>query len=241
MQTKFLISLLVILLSILTVKNTWDFYFSASNNSLNNILRKSVIEQSEKNSELLEKNKNLENEINRIADVNDAPFQAIYVQISRGVQLIRNHLPEENLSPTVFITSIKIDDPSDRHKGISALLKDDERWLKTDIKSTSLLANVLNKIEADSEGHDEVILHKGGFLNEGAVSNLFLFINDDLHTPSLDANILPGVTRAKLINLAEANNINVIQRIIPLSEIDNAQEVFMSSTTKGLILSLIHI
>ncbi|MEL0242948.1 MAG: aminotransferase class IV, partial [Gammaproteobacteria bacterium] len=143
--------------------------------------------------------------------------------------------PEENLSPTVFITSIKIDDPSDRHKGISALLKDDERWLKTDIKSTSLLANVLNKIEADSEGHDEVILHKGGFLNEGAVSNLFLFINDDLHTPSLDANILPGVTRAKLINLAEANNINVIQRIIPLSEIDNAQEVFMSSTTKGVI------
>ena len=63
MQTKFLISLLVILLSILTIKNTWDFYFSASNNSLNNILRKSVIEQSEKNSELLEKNKNLENEI----------------------------------------------------------------------------------------------------------------------------------------------------------------------------------
>ena len=63
MQTKFLISLLVILLSILTAKNTWDFYFSASNNSLNNILRKSVIEQSEKNSELLEKNKNLENEI----------------------------------------------------------------------------------------------------------------------------------------------------------------------------------
>ena len=172
------------------------------------------------------KEKNLEDEINRIAKVNNAPFQAIYVQISRGVQLIRNHLPEENLSPTVFITSIKIDDPSDRHKGISALLKDDERWLKTDIKSTSLLANVLNKIEADSEGHDEVILHKGGFLNEGAVSNLFLFINDDLHTPSLDANILPGVTRAKLINLAEANNINVIQRIIPLSEIDNAQEVF---------------
>ena len=63
MQTKFLISLLVILLSILTIKNTWDFYFSASNNSLNNLLRKSVIEQSEKNSELLEKNKNLENEI----------------------------------------------------------------------------------------------------------------------------------------------------------------------------------
>ena len=63
MQTKFLISLLVILLSILTIKNTWDFYFSASNNSLNNILRKSVIEQSEKNLELLEKNKNLENEI----------------------------------------------------------------------------------------------------------------------------------------------------------------------------------
>ena len=47
----------------MTVKNTWDFYFSASNNSLNNILRKSVIEQSEKNIELLEKNKNLENEI----------------------------------------------------------------------------------------------------------------------------------------------------------------------------------
>ena len=63
MQTKFLISLLVILLSILTIKKTWDFYLSASNNSLNNILRKSVIEQSEKNSELLEKNKNWENEI----------------------------------------------------------------------------------------------------------------------------------------------------------------------------------
>ena len=181
------------------------------------------------------KEKKLADEIKRIAKVNDATFQAIYVQISRGVQLVRNHLPEESLSPTVFITSIKINDPSDRQKGISALLKDDERWLKTDIKSTSLLANVLSKIEADSEGHDEVILHKDGFLNEGAVSNLFLFINDDLHTPSLDANILPGVTRAKLIKLAEANNINVFQGIIPLSEIDNAQEIFMSSTTKGVI------
>ena len=181
------------------------------------------------------KEKNLADEIKRIANANDATFQAIYVQISRGVQLVRNHLPEESLSPTVFITSIKINDPSDRQKGISALLKDDERWLKTDIKSTSLLANVLSKIEADSEGHDEVILHKDGFLNEGAVSNLFLFINDDLHTPSLDANILPGVTRAKLIKLAEANNINVFQGIIPFSEIDNAQEIFMSSTTKGVI------
>jgi len=181
------------------------------------------------------KEKNLADGINRIAKINDESFQAIYVQVSRGVQLIRNHLPGENLSPTVFITSIKINDPSNQQKGISTLLKEDERWLKTDIKSTSLLANVLSKIEADSEGHDEVILHKDGFLNEGAVSNLFLFINNDLHTPSLDANILPGVTRAKLINLAEANNINVIQRIIPLSEIDNAQEVFMSSTTKGVI------
>ena len=63
MQTKFLINLLLILLSILTIKNTWDFYYSSSNNSLNNILRRSVIEQSEKNSELLEKNKNLEHEI----------------------------------------------------------------------------------------------------------------------------------------------------------------------------------
>ena len=63
MQTKFLISLLVILFCILTIKNVWDFYYSSSNNSLNNILRKSVIELSEKNNELLEKNKNLENEI----------------------------------------------------------------------------------------------------------------------------------------------------------------------------------
>ena len=63
MQTKFLISFLVILFCILTIKNAWDFYYSSSNNSLNNILRKSVIEQSEKNIELLEKNKNLENEI----------------------------------------------------------------------------------------------------------------------------------------------------------------------------------
>ena len=181
------------------------------------------------------KEKSLVDEINRIAEINDESFQAIYVQVSRGVQLIRNHLPGKNLSPTVFITSIKINDPSDQQKGISTLLKEDERWLKTDIKSTSLLANVLSKIEADSEGHDEVILHKDGFLNEGAVSNLFLFINNDLHTPSLDANILPGVTRAKLIDFAEAININVMQRIIPLSEIDNAQEVFMSSTTKGVI------
>ena len=181
------------------------------------------------------KEKNLVDEIKRISNLNDNPFQAIYIQISRGVQLARNHLPEENLSPTVFITSFKINNPSDIEKGISALLKEDERWLKANIKSTSLLANVLSKIEADSEGHDEVILHKDGFLNEGAVSNLFLFINDDLHTPSLDANILSGVTRAKLIHLAEADNINVIQRIIRVSEIDDAQEVFMSSTTKGVI------
>ena len=88
---------------------------------------------------------------------------------------------------------------------------EDIRWGRCDIKSTSLLANTLMMNNAALKGCNEIIMHKDGIITEAGASNVFFIIDNVICTPSLNNNILPGITRDMSIKIFRKNNINVFE------------------------------
>ena len=112
--------------------------------------------------------------------------------------VIRSHLYQDNLEIERFGYAIPSTSSS---SPISAMLCDDDRWGKCNIKSTSLLGNVLSMNKAKSLGCQEVVMHRGGFMTEAGASNVFYFdASGAVRTSALSENILPGITRQILIN-----------------------------------------
>ena len=125
----------------------------------------------------------------------------VYYQISRGVDLIRSHLYQDDLEIERFGDGMPARFPS---SAISAMLCEDDRWGKCNIKSTSLLGNVLAMNKAKSQGCQEVVMHRDGFMTEAGASNVFYFDSSgSVRTSSLSENILPGITRQILIKALE--------------------------------------
>ena len=174
--------------------------------------------------------------IEQVIEKNDHENQVIYLQISRGFEHIRNHSPIENLKPTIFISSFPMMSiPEVGQKPIEAILLDDFRWKRSNIKATSLLASVLYKIEAKEKNVTEVILHEDGFITEGSISNIFCVKDQMIKTPSLESNILPGVTRKVLLEIIKNNNFNFEETDVSKDDLFSSDEVWMTNTTKGII------
>ena len=162
--------------------------------------------------------------------------QIIYLQISRGMEEIRNHIPKEDTKPTLFICSFEMKNvPSESNETIKAILSSDIRWKKSSGKSTSLLANVLYKIKAQEEGVDELLMSDAGFITEGAVSNVFCVNENRIFTPPLDANILPGITRKVIIEIFEDLNLNFEEKKINEEFLFKSDELWITNTTKGIL------
>lgn len=162
--------------------------------------------------------------------------QIIYLQISRGMEEIRNHIPKEDTKPTLFICSFEMKNvPNENNETIKAILSSDIRWKKSSVKSTSLLANVLYKIKAQEEGVDELLMSDAGFITEGAVSNVFCVNENRIFTPPLDANILPGITRKVIIEIFEDLNLNFEEKKINEEFLFKSDELWITNTTKGIL------
>lgn len=161
--------------------------------------------------------------------------QVIYVQISRGTDEIRDHIPKPNLVPTVFISSHELQTDFSLNSGEKAILKKDFRWRRSQIKATSLLANVMFRDESNKKGVFETILYENGYVTEGAVSNIFCCKNDKVFTPSLEENILPGVTRKVILELLEENSISYEEDKISLDFFSSSDEIWVTNSTKGII------
>ena len=137
----------------------------------------------------------------------------------------------------MFISSFPLKDrPLKEINPIKVSLKKDFRWRKSNIKSTSLLANVMYKIQAQEEDFFEIILQEDGFITEGAVSNIFYVKDNEVKTPSLESNILPGVTRAVIINILKEMKIPIIETKISVEDFMEADEIWITNTTKGVLL-----
>jgi D-alanine transaminase len=161
----------------------------------------------------------------------------IYLHITRGVQNSRNHIYSENIEPTVLLMCEDYPAFSEDliKKGFQATIQDDFRWMKSNIKSISLLGNVLLKNHASSNGCYETLLIRNNKLTEGSTSNVFIVKDETIYTPKLSNELLPGVTRGLLIKLLNENHLKVIESDIYKSDVVNADEVWCSSSTNAVV------
>ena len=162
--------------------------------------------------------------------------QAIYLQISRGSDENRKHTYGE-LKPTVYIQSSAINprEKSTLLNGLSAITREDIRWLKSNTKATSLLANTLYAQEAKNNDAEETILYRDGIVTEASSSNVFIVKSNCIYTHPKGPNILPGITREKVIECAKINNINVEESSFTKEQLMDADEVWISSSTREII------
>jgi len=161
---------------------------------------------------------------------------AIYLQVTRGVQLPRAHMPTPGLSPTVFAYASacgSIDELATLHAG-TAITRPDPRWSRCEIKTTSLLGNILSLLDAQDERADEVLLTRHGLVGEGAYSNVFALLGGTLVTTPVDDDppILHGVTRWQLLEEAARAGVPTAVRPISLDELAAASEVFIAASRR---------
>ena len=181
---------------------------------------------------------NLEDILKKLHVKNRYHNQSFYIQITRGVQESRSHTASENIVPTLFINSQNLDINPYRgnadKEGLRVRLEEDIRWQRCDIKTTALIGNILSMHDPSLETVDEILLHKDGILNEGSKSNIFLVKQDKVYTPSLNQNILPGVTRNFIINLLKKHNIEVVEEEISVDSIYECEKIWLTSSTKEI-------
>ena len=161
--------------------------------------------------------------------------QIIYVQISRGTDTVRDHIPSNDLTPTIFVSSHELKTDFSLSSGEKAILLEDFRWRKSQIKATSLLANVIYRSEAKHQEVFETILFENGFITEGAVSNVFCCIDNKIITPPLAENILPGVTRKVILEIIQDTSLECEEKKIPIDSLLSAEEIWVTNSTKGII------
>ena len=177
------------------------------------------------------------NLINKVVTLNNInSSQAIYLQISRGCDENRKHTYGK-LKPTIYIQSSGIEpkDKRDLMKGKSAITREDIRWLKSNTKATSLLANTLYAQEAKESDSEEAILYRDGIVTEASSSNVFIVKDSCLYTHPKGPNILPGVTRDIAIHCAENLGIKVKEEKFTKEQLMQADEVWITSSTREII------
>ena len=162
---------------------------------------------------------------------------SIYLQVTRGVAPKRDHAFPDKVIPTVFAMSniIPEPDPATLEKGVNAITLDDIRWKRCDIKAITLLANVVLRQEAHDHNAAEAILIRDGQAMEGAASNLFIVSADTIYTPPKGPQLLPGVTRDLILELSREHGLTIEERNISEQSLNNAQEIWLTSSTKEIL------
>tara|TARA_E500000178_G_C17004643_1_gene747509 strand:+ start:856 stop:1695 length:840 start_codon:yes stop_codon:yes gene_type:complete len=159
----------------------------------------------------------------------------IYIHISRG-EAKRNHNWNKDLLPNLIISCLHKKTFSLHAKNISLISDADIRWNKCHIKTVSLLANVLLKQKAvNNNAFECLMVDKNGYVTEATTSNIWILKKKTLITTPLSSNILAGVTRKKVLELANTLNIRVLERKFKLKDVFNASGVFITNSS-ALIL-----
>ena len=174
---------------------------------------------------------------NELINRNGGGNLQVYLQITRGNEGVRKHDIPKGIKPTVFAFTLHAPYPTDADKrqGLQASIIEDFRWLRCDIKSNAMLANIMLNDTAVSTGAQTALLSRDGFLTEGSSSNIFIVdANGVIKTPPLNNFCLPGITRQVTIELIKALNLPFREELIPITDIFNAQELMITSTTKEI-------
>ncbi len=156
----------------------------------------------------------------------------VYIQVTRGVAP-REHLFPETTRPTIVMTFREMADlPAHlNQQGVSVITLPDLRWGRCSIKSLNLLPNILSKQQANEAGAFEALLIKDGMVTEGTSSNVILVKDGKLLTPVLSDQLLAGVTRQAVLELARSDGKVVEERPVKEEELKQADELFLIGTT----------
>jgi len=160
--------------------------------------------------------------------------QLLYLQVTRGVDRTRNHLFPRGAEPTVFVMTWTAEprDPDIAAKGIAAVVLEDNRWHRCDIKATALLGNVLLRQAAQDTGAAEAILVRDGLVTEGSSTNPFIVQDGEILTPPVSDRLLRGVTRDLVLELARGADMPCAERHITRDELETADELWISSSSR---------
>jgi len=154
----------------------------------------------------------------------------IYLQITRGSH-IRIHQFPENIEPTIYATAFPFATKWDQlENGVKVITTEDIRWLRCDIKSISLLPNVLAAENAHEQDAVEAIFIRNGIVTEGSHSSFMAVKNGVVYTHPDSNLILPGITKKVVMEICRANGIQVIEGGIPASELANMDEMMIVGT-----------
>jgi len=172
----------------------------------------------------------------RSVELAEGEDQGIYLQVTRGPGP-RDHAFPNTVQPTVFILPLRITPPARElvDSGVAAISAADNRWLRCDIKSTSLLPNVLLRQLSVDAGCAETLLLRDGFLSEGSASNVFVVANGLLLAPPKSNLMLPGITYDVVLELAREHGIAHAVRPIDEAELRAAGEVWITSSTREVL------
>lgn len=162
----------------------------------------------------------------------------LYIQITRGVAK-RDHVFPKNVRPSLVMTICGAKTPKlhEFEGGVKIITQPDNRWGRRDIKSISLLANILAKQEASSQKvREALLLEADGTVNEGSASNAFIVTKDGvLVTHHANEHILGGITRDVVLKLARKAGITVEERAFNIVEAKAAAEAFITSTSINVL------
>jgi D-alanine transaminase len=174
--------------------------------------------------------------IYQLIDAQPFDDQGVYFQVTRGVAK-RDHALPKNIEPTVFMMSNPLVNPPQAQveQGGAAVSAQDNRWLRCDIKSISLLGNcLLRQLSADA-GAAETILFRDGKLTEASASNVFIVKRGVIQSPPKSNLILPGITYDVIVELAAANGMPLEFRAVSEAEVRAADEIWVTSSSKEVL------
>ena len=176
--------------------------------------------------------------------IQQAPWEdvGLYLQVTRGAGPGRDHAFPDQVSPTVFLMPMALTSPPPERieNGVAAITAQDNRWLRCDLKATSLLANVLLRqlsVDADCA---ETLLLRDGWLTEGSASSAFIVKDGVILTPPETHLMLPGITYEVVLELAKAHGLAHEVRPVSEAELRSADEVWITSSTKE-VLAVTHL
>ena len=174
--------------------------------------------------------------VSEVIAKNEPQNQAVYLQVTRGVAP-RDHPFPKGVAPTVFMMAgpLKPVPAEQIENGVAAVSLVDNRWLRCNLKTTSLLANVLLRQAAVEAGAAECVLFRDGFLTEGSASNIFAVKAGKVLAPPKSNLILPGITYDVILDLAREGGVPVDVRPIPEDEARGADELWLSSSSKEVL------
>ena len=174
--------------------------------------------------------------IDNVVTRNHGGDQSIYLQITRGVAR-RDHRFPGDATPTVFVMS-NLFEPVPKAQletGVKAITLDDIRWQYCSIKSIALLPNILLRQQAVEQGAAEAILLRNGEVTEGAASNVFIVKDGVIITPPKTDCLLPGITRDLIVEQANEHGLAVAETIITQTDLETADEIWLTSSTKEIL------